>query len=103
MPIDRHGKPVIVAWPEHHLLWLEACNQLPSYDRTQAFYDIAALTGRSIGAVRERANKMRLEKIHADWLRNAPAMGSRADRGRPGGMGPSELARPSMARLMGCK
>ncbi len=101
--INRNGGAVLVAWPEHHLLWLEACNQLSAYDRSQAFYDIAALTGRSIGAVRDKANKMRLEKMQADWLRNAPAMTSRADRGRPGGMGPSELARPSMARLMGCK
>jgi hypothetical protein len=101
--LDRAGKPIVVAWPEHHLLWLEACNQLSAYDRSQAFYDIAALTGRSIGAVREKANKMRLEKIQADWLRNAPAMTASAGPGYKARLGPSELARPSMARLMGSR
>ncbi len=101
--LDRFGNKVSIGYSEIELIWIEAANSLRGYERACALYDISQMSGRSVANVREKANKMRVEKVHQDWLRNAPAMGSRADRGRPGGMPPSEISLPSMARLMAGK
>lgn len=101
--IDCRGKPVLVAYPEHHLIWIEAANSLSPFDRSRAFYDIAELTGRSVGAIRKKANEMRAEKIHADWLRNASLMTAKPFLGRIPKMVASDLKAPSLARLMGSR
>lgn len=101
--LDRFGNKVSIGYSEIELIWIEAANSLRGYERSCALYDISEMTGRSVSNIREKANLMRAEKTQQDWLRNAPAMASRADRGRPGGMPPSDLARPSLGRLMGSK
>ena len=101
--IDRFGNKVSIGYSEIELIWIEAANSLRGYDRTCALYDISEMTGRSVANIREKANKMRLEKVHQDWLRSRPAMTASAGPGYGPRLAPSELKQPSMAALMGGK
>lgn len=62
---DRFGKPVLVAWAAHEILWLEAALSLPKAERIAAYVDISSMTGRSIGAISGMASKIRYEKASA--------------------------------------
>lgn len=53
--LDRFGNPVRVAWPHHHILWIDAALTLPRNEHTAAFEDIADLTGRSLVAIQSKA------------------------------------------------
>ena len=99
--IDRFGNKVSIGYSEIELIWIEAANSLRGYDRTCALYDISQMSGRSVANIREKANMMRTEKIHQDWLRTQPAMTANVSRGYGARMEPSKLKQPSMAALMG--
>lgn len=49
--VDRFGNRIVVGWPEYQTLWLRAAMSLEPGEMRDAFRDIAALTGRSYGAV----------------------------------------------------
>lgn len=101
--LDRFGNKVSIGYSEIELIWIEAANTLRGYERSCALYDISEMTGRSVSNIREKANLMRAEKTHQDWLRSRPAMTASAGPGYGPRLAPSELKRPSLARLMGCK
>lgn len=61
---DRFGKPVFVAWADYQLLWIEAAISLDRPPRMAAFLDIAALTGRSLQAVKTKAREIRARQKH---------------------------------------
>lgn len=108
--IDHNGDEVVVAWPEHHIVWLEAALSLPKSERHAAFQDIAEMTGRTFCAVRSKAywmnERKRLARLRLDVERNRKPMviitwtpGS----GRRPKLPPSEIAPLSKARLMGAR
>lgn len=107
--IDRSGAEVVVAWPEHHIIWLEAALTLPKSERHAAFQDIAEMTGRTFCAVRSKAywmnERKRLARLRADAERNRPVLVVDVGRGpnkRPA-LTPSQLTPISKARLMGAR
>lgn len=61
--IDRFGNPIIIGWPAHHVIYLEAALSLPRSERAQAFQDIAELTGRALQLVRDKAYKIERERM----------------------------------------
>lgn len=99
--IDRYGKPINVAWPEHHLEWVRAALTLDFKERQAAFHDIAEMTGRGIEAVRgcvkavrDRDRRQAIAYAHKKALRTAtPALP----------FPPSTIRPPTMAQLMGCR
>ena len=60
--IDRHGNYVCVAWAEHEILWVKAAMDLPLSTRTNAYRDIASMSGRTLGAIRQRATDLRNQR-----------------------------------------
>jgi hypothetical protein len=48
---DRFGNPIIIGWPAHHILWIEAAMTLPHRERIAAFQEIADMTGRGYASV----------------------------------------------------
>jgi hypothetical protein len=52
-------------WPAKHIIWLEAAMTLDKADRAAAHRDIAAMTGRSLKAVRQKHQQMR-ENVQAE-------------------------------------
>ena len=58
---DRFGNKVIVGWPPHHLIYIEAALTLPHRERVEAYHDIADMTGRTYATVQKRAERMREE------------------------------------------
>lgn len=55
--LDRFGNPIMLGWPEHHLLWLAAAWSLPAAERNAALREISELTGRSAAACYFRAHR----------------------------------------------
>lgn len=96
--IDRLGNAIYIGWAAHEILWLCATWELPREERCAAFHDIAAMTGRSVQAVRVKAFRLW-------WQRERER--ERASRRIfvpytcPSWKGtPSQLAQISKARLM---
>lgn len=82
--IDRFGKPVLVGWPAHHILWIEAAMTLPRTQRMEAFTDIAEMTGRSYACVHWKYREILCEREAAKRQR-AIANQSRAYQAAHGG------------------
>jgi len=60
---DRWGKPIIVGWAEHEILWIKAAIKIRDRgERTEAFQDIASMTGRTEFAVRDKAKDIRAQQ-----------------------------------------
>lgn len=105
--IDRHGKPISVAYAEHELIWIRAAIRLPRDDRTEAFQDIAAMTGRTEFHIRAKATEIRAkQRATSEMLSHAKPRRSlvpfRATFHPPRAL-PSDLRQPSRAQLMGCR
>lgn len=106
--IDHMGREIAVGWSDHHIVWIEAAMTLPKNKRTEAFQDIADMTGRSLNAVRCKAYWIE-EQRQEDRLRLAAARTRRvlvADPGRGPNrpkLPPSQLEPISKARLMGAR
>ena len=99
--IDRFGKRILVGYSETELVWLEAANSLPPYERFQALYDIADMSGRSIVNIREKACKLRQEAIDREWRRNRDVLVARRAVPHPcEPTAPSDFKWPSRAALM---
>lgn len=58
MTVDRWGKKVLVAWSEIEMEWLMAAISLDPCDRVPAYRDIGDMVGRTLEAVRRRANDL---------------------------------------------
>ena len=58
---DRFGQPTIIGYSEVEILWIRAALTLPRGERAPAFRDIAAMTGRNLHAVQDKAYKLREE------------------------------------------
>jgi hypothetical protein len=63
--IDRWGNTVIIGWAEHELIWVRAAIRLGQTERSEAFRDIASMTGRAERTIRAMATKIRT-KLNAD-------------------------------------
>lgn len=95
--IDRFGSKVSVAWPEHHLVWVEAALTLDFKDRQQAYRDIAEMTGRSVSAVRDRAKHVKAQQgREAEHARRKVVMRLPAEWALT-----TMIKQPTMAQLMG--
>jgi len=58
----RHFYPrAAISWSERDMVWLRAAVTLPAYDFLLAIEDIAGMSGRTIGAVAQKAKIMRRE------------------------------------------
>lgn len=98
--IDRHGKPLYVAWSAVELIWLEAAISLPTeLERMEAYRDIHLMAGRSYEAVKRKALNMLMEKEEAR-LRREFGIISQA-RIRAMALPPSSLRQPTKKQLMG--
>lgn len=91
--IDRWGNPIRVAWAAHELLWIEAALSLPMIERTEAFKDIAGLSGRDLEQVRRMAVTIRSAHRRAQEAMEQPV--------KPVPLAPSALRPPTLAQLMG--
>ncbi len=60
--LDRFGQKITVGWSPTEHEYLHAANTLAGAERTAAFEDIAAMTGRSLSSVRERAYSLAREQ-----------------------------------------
>lgn len=106
--IDHAGEDILVGWPDHHLVWIEAALTLALKERLAAYQDISDLTGRTFTAVRQKGYWL-AEKRQAEQARIAAATSRRilvVDRGRGPNrlkLAPSQLTPVSKARLMGCR
>ena len=59
--IDRFNNSIVVGWPAHHVLYLEAAMSLPTVaERTAAYRDIADLIGRSFQSVANKVYRLRV-------------------------------------------
>jgi hypothetical protein len=96
--IDRFGNRVSVAWPEHHLIMIEAALTLPFQERQDAFRDIAEITTRTLPQVRNRAYE-----ISRQAQRQSQAHKRRVVMRLPAHwqLGPSQLKQPTKLQLMG--
>lgn len=107
--LDRFGSPGRVGWPEHSILWLEAALTLPRDQHSQAFQDIADMTGRTLNAVRFKAYALLTQRLDvriadAAAIKKAQHAAMLARRtARLCGLPPSQIPAPSMARLMGAR
>ena len=61
--LDRFGDPIRVGWAEYELLYLQAAMTLTRTERLEAFFDIAAMTGRTFIAVRQRAYALQAARL----------------------------------------
>jgi len=66
--IDRFGRPVVVGWPRHHILWIRAAMSLDGQERREAIQDIADMTGRSYACVWAMQSRIR-ERDKKLWKR----------------------------------
>lgn len=109
-------KRVDIAWPEHHIVWVEAAMTLPRSERTAAYKDIAAMTGRTLSAVRckaywleeqrhEQALRARTMIKFSEGVARQPFVvaGTLGTLRRKLENSPSEIKPLSKARLMGCR
>jgi hypothetical protein len=112
MAVDRFGNGICIGWPEHHILYLKAVLTLPRDQHTAAFQDIADMTGRSLNAVRTKAYAMWQEAIDARWaetcrsrkeLHEANRARRKVRRVELAAIGPSRLAQPTAAQMMGSR
>lgn len=95
--IDRFGNKIDVAWPTHHILWVEAAMSLSQTARVQAFQDIADLTGRSYIAVYEKHRYIKRKRAEAEDRERRPAQQTRP----PAAPAVSAISIPTQAQLMG--
>lgn len=106
---NRWGKPIIMGWWPHELIWIDAALCLPSSEYRSALRDIADLTGRGIQAVEQKAHSIVVERRKAAAKEEArrilvaercqPVTGPARPLAAP--MPPSTITPPSRARLMG--
>jgi hypothetical protein len=98
--IDSSGKKIIVGWSARELLYVEAAMTLPTKERSQAYEDIASMTGRRVATVYRKASSLREERIAAarTFLGHKPFKVREVE---PPKLPPSQFAPPSIARLMG--
>ena len=104
--ISRFGQPIFLGWPEHHLEWIRAALTLDYKSRQFALQDIAEMTGRGIKAVRDRAKRIKEQDKRQAKIANRRVMRLPPDWSRVSSyraLGPSQIAPPAMARLMGCR
>lgn len=106
--IDHFGKPVRVGYASHELIWIRAAMRLPRDERTEAYQDIAQLTGRTEFAIREKAKELRARaredfaKLMAACPPRRPLVPQRKHFRRPPVL-KSELRQPTLKQLMGCR
>ena len=94
--IDCRGKPVIIGWQEHELVWLEAALSLDRDEHTAAFKDIANRTGRTLAAVQSKGYQLQAALCEARFqFRQA----SQRRALMPG----SQIPAPSEKQLMGAR
>ncbi|HCE08739.1 MAG TPA: hypothetical protein DEQ40_09100 [Oxalobacteraceae bacterium] len=103
--MDRFGRLILLGWPEHHILYVEAALTLPRHEKFAALYDIAEITGRSIKAVRMKANQLAAKKIHDAAEAETARRILVAERYRPNrpAVLPTELLQPTKYQLMGAR
>ena len=61
--LDRWGNPIVVGWPPHHIVWIEAALTLPRHERTQALKEIADMVGRPLVCVQKRAYALQAARL----------------------------------------
>lgn len=61
-----------VGWSERDMIWLRAAVTLNAYDFLLAIEDISGMSGRTIGAVAQKARMMRREAAGAKTSRKVP-------------------------------
>lgn len=111
--IASDGRDIQVGWSDHHIVWIEAAMTLPRSERTDAYRDIAAMTGRTLTAVRCKAywigEQRHKEMIRAKARADMAASLARRPMVVAGKLGVSTYAPPTAikpipkARLMGCR
>lgn len=87
--IDRFGKPIRVGWAPHELLYIEAALTFRASERSSAYQDIADMTGRSLIAIRAKAENMASEsrfKAAMAVIAHAPLFVSASSLKRSGGV-----------------
>jgi len=63
--VDRFGQPILIGWPAHHILWVQAAMMLDIPERQAAFRDIAQMTGRSYKSVDDLRRRLeQKESMH---------------------------------------
>lgn len=106
---DRWGNQIQVGWAEHEILWVKAAIKLPRDERIEAFQDIAAMTGRTEFAVRDKAMVIRAKQrddaaiLAAQTPRRLFVATKHTRYGPKPILMPSHLRPPSKAKLMGCR
>lgn len=107
---DRWGKPLILGWWPHELIWIDAALCLPSSEYRAALRDIGDLTGRGIRAVEQKAHSIvvarrkEAAKEEARQVLVAERCQPVTGPARPLTMAdlpPSTIRRPTKAQLMG--
>ncbi len=94
--IDRWGREIRIAWPAHHILWIEAAMSLPIGLRTPAYRDIMELTGRTMQAIEGKVGR-----IYQD---RRDAMRREASRARRLALAvPTAIPPPTRAQMMGAR
>lgn len=70
VPTEPAGNRVRIGWTEVEDIWVRAARSLPLRERTEAFKDIAAMTGRSWTAVHRHARLLVAQDRQAarEWL-----------------------------------
>lgn len=91
-------KPVI-GWSDRDLIWLKAAVQLPAYDFLLAIEDISSMSGRTLGAVAQKAKAMRREKFAARTSRKVPLPQTPAQPPRNKRMRQKLIDRAALVRL----
>jgi hypothetical protein len=108
--LDRFGDRIRVGWSAHEFLWVEAALSLPPEKQTDAWLDIAEMTGRGAVAVRAMANKILARRRLTEEFQEADrrairstVVGAAARYLRRPVTLPSDLRQPTKAQLMGAR
>lgn len=88
-----------IAWSQNELIWLKAALTLPGYEFICAIDDIASMSGRTISAVRSKANSLQAQEPAP--ARSVMVPSRRMTSSRP--MPISALKQPTKAQLMGAR
>lgn len=79
--IDRFGKPIVIGWHDHELLYIYAALTLPKAERIAAYPDIAAMTGRTIRQVQSKCFAVTYDRQEAalERMRDKPRQVKRVE------------------------